>query len=182
MARSAASNSQLNSIETAEVNATLQSRPPQNSRGRFQMTDRGQQLLTQIEGTLAILGIETIKILIVGLAGGIPATPDLLPAEIIAGIPDVKIVATDVPTAEADVLTTGTNDTAAAKIAAPVTTTEILEATLEVVVRRTVTEIMEAAEAGGRTPEKRGHSDLQAEALGPSPKLLANTEERSQAQ
>jgi hypothetical protein len=132
-------------------------------------TDRGQQLLTQTEGTLAILGTKTIKILIVGLAGGIPATPNLPPAEIIAGIPDVMTVATDVPTAEADVLTTGTDATTAAKIAAPVTTTEILEAILEVVVRRTVTEITEAAEARGHTPEKGGHSDLQAEAPAPSP-------------
>jgi hypothetical protein len=67
--------------------------------------------MTPIEGTLAILGTKTIKILIVGLAGGIPATPDLPPAEIIARIPDVKTVATDVPTAEADVLTTGTDAT-----------------------------------------------------------------------
>jgi hypothetical protein len=42
MARSAASNSQLNSIETAEVNATHQSRPPQNSRGRSEDRPRPQ--------------------------------------------------------------------------------------------------------------------------------------------
>jgi hypothetical protein len=138
--------------------------------------------VTPTEGTLAILGIKTFKILIVGLAGGIPATPDLPPAEIIAGIPDVKTVATDVLTAEADVLTAGTDATTAAITAAPVETTEILEVILEVVAGRTVTEITEASEARGRTPEKRGHSDLPAEALAPSPKQQANTGDPSRAQ
>jgi hypothetical protein len=127
------------------------------------------------EGTLAILGIKTIKILIVGLAGGITATPALPPAEIIAGTPDVKTVATDVPTAEADVLTAGTDATTAAIIVALVRTTEILEVILEVVAGRTVTEITAAAEARGHTPEKRGHSDLPVEAPAPFPKQLANT-------
>jgi hypothetical protein len=138
--------------------------------------------MTPIEGTLAILGIETIKILIVGLAGGIPATPDLPPAEIIAGAPDVKIIATDVPTAEADVLTAGTDDTIAAKIAAPVTTTEILEVTLEVVAGRTVTETTEAVEARGHTPEKGGHSDHPAGALALTPKQLEPTRSLNLAQ
>jgi hypothetical protein len=98
--------------------------------------------VTSTEGNLAILGIKTIKILIVGLAGGITATPNLPPVEIIAGTPDVKTVVTDVPTAEADVPTAGTDSTTAAIIAAPVRMTEILE----VVAGRTVTEITEAAE------------------------------------
>jgi hypothetical protein len=42
MARSAASSSQLNSIEAAEVNATHQSRPPLNSRGRKEAKPRPQ--------------------------------------------------------------------------------------------------------------------------------------------
>jgi hypothetical protein len=138
--------------------------------------------MTSTGGTLAIPGIKTIKILIVGLAGGIPATPDLPPGEIIAGTPDVKTVATDVPTAEADVLTAGTDATTAAITAALVKTTEILEVFLEVVAGRTVTEITEAAEAGGHTPEKRGHSDLPAEAPAPSPKQQANTGDLSRAQ
>jgi hypothetical protein len=133
--------------------------------------------MTSAGGTLAILGIKTIKILIVGLAGGIPATPDLPPAEIIAGIPDVKTVATDVLTAEADVLTAGIDATTAAKIAALVITTEILEFILEVVAGRTVTEMTEAAEARGHTPEKRGHSDppAGAPALTPKQKELARS-------
>jgi hypothetical protein len=131
--------------------------------------------MTSTEGTLAIREIKTIKILIVGLAGGIPATPDLPPVETIAGAPDVKTVATDVPTAEADVLTAGTDATTAVKIAAPVTTTEILEVILEVVAGRTVTEIAEAVEARGRTPEKRGHSDPPAGAPAPTPKQLETT-------
>jgi ABC-type proline/glycine betaine transport system permease subunit len=45
--------------------------------------------MTSTEGTLAIIGIKTIKILIVGLAEGITATPDLPPAEITAGMLDV---------------------------------------------------------------------------------------------
>jgi hypothetical protein len=48
--------------------------------------------------------------------------------------------------------------------------TKILEVILEVVAGRTVTEITEAVEARGHTPEKRGHSDLLAEAPAPSPK------------
>jgi hypothetical protein len=131
--------------------------------------------MTPTEGTLAILGKKTIKIPIVGLAGGIPPTPDLPPAEIIAGIPDVKTVATDVPTAEADVLTAGTDATTAAITAAPVETTEILEVILEVVAGRTATEITEAAEAGGRTPEKRGHSDPPAGGIAPTPKQFETT-------
>jgi hypothetical protein len=126
--------------------------------------------------------IETIKILIVGLAGGIPATPDLPPAEIIAGILDVKTVATDVPTAEADVLTAGTNATTAAITAAPVETTEILEVILKVIAGRTVTEIMEAVEARGRTPEKGGHSDPPAGAPAPTPKQLETTRSLNLAQ
>jgi hypothetical protein len=42
MARSAASSNQLNSIETAELNATHQSRPPLNSRGRSEDKQRPQ--------------------------------------------------------------------------------------------------------------------------------------------
>jgi hypothetical protein len=129
--------------------------------------------MTSAEGTLAILGIKTIKILIVGLAGGIPATPDLLPAETIAGTPDVRTVTTDVPTVEADATT-------AATIAALVKTTEILEAILEVVAGRTVTEITEAAEARGHTPETRGHLDLPAEAPAHFQKQRANTGDPSQ--
>jgi hypothetical protein len=136
----------------------------------IQRTDRGHKQMTPTEGNLAILGIKTIKILIVGLAGGIPATPDLPPVGIIAGAPDVKTVVTDVPTAEANVLTAGTDDTTAAKIAAPVTTTKILEATLEVAAGRTVSEITEAAEARGHTPEQRGHSDPPAGAQALTPK------------
>jgi hypothetical protein len=135
-----------------------------------QRTNRGHKLLTRIEGTLAILGIKTIKILIVGLAGGIPATLDLPPAEATAGTPDVKTVTTDVPIAEADVLTAGTNATTAAKIAAPVGMTKVLEAILEVVAGRTVTEITEAAEARGRTPEKGEQPDPPAEALALTPR------------
>jgi hypothetical protein len=147
-----------------------------------QRTDRGHKLMTPTEGTLAILGIKTIKILIVGLAGGIPATPDLLPAEIIAGTPDVRTVVTDVPTAEADVLTAGTDATTAEKIAALVTTTEILEVILEVVTGRTVTEITKAAEARGHTPEKGGHSDPPAGAPAPTPKQKEPTRSLNLAQ
>jgi hypothetical protein len=138
--------------------------------------------MTPTEGTLAILGTKTIKILIVGLAGGIPATPDLPPAEIITGTPDVKTVATDVPTAEADVLTAGTDATTAAKIAAPVTTTEILKAILEVKAGRTVTEKTEAAEARGHTPEKGGHSDPPAGAPALTPKQKDPTRSLNLAQ
>jgi hypothetical protein len=138
--------------------------------------------VTSTEGTLAILGIKTIKILIVGLARGIPATPDLPPVETIAGIPDVQRVATDAPTVEADVLTAGTDATTAAKIAAPVITTEILEVTLEVVAGRTVTEMTEAVEARGRTPEKGGHSDPPAGAPAPTPKQLETTRSLNLAQ
>jgi hypothetical protein len=116
--------------------------------------------LTSIEGTLAILGIKTIRILITGVAEETVATPDLPPAEITAGMLDVQTVATDVPTAETDVPTAGTDvptagtdvptagtdATIAAIIAAPVDTTEILEVILEIVAGRAVTEITEAAE------------------------------------
>jgi hypothetical protein len=44
--------------------------------------------MASTEGTLAILGIKTIRILIIGLAEETVATPDLLPAEITAGTPD----------------------------------------------------------------------------------------------
>jgi hypothetical protein len=113
--------------------------------------------MTSIEGTLAILGIKTIKILIVGLAEETTATPDLPPAEIIAGMLDVQTVATDVPTVETDVLTAGTDATTAAITTAPVNTTEILEVILEIVAGRAVTEITEAAETRGHTPGRRGH-------------------------
>jgi hypothetical protein len=59
-------------------------------------------------------------------------------------------------------------------IAATVKTTEILEVILEVVAGRTVTEITETAEARGHTPEKRGHSDLPAEAPAPFPEQLVS--------
>jgi hypothetical protein len=144
--------------------------------------NRGRNLVTSTKGTLSILGIKTIKILIVGLAGGIPATPDLPPAETIAGISDVKTVATDVSTADADVLTAGTDATTAAKIAALVTMTETLEVILEVVDGRTVTEITEAVEARGRTLEKRGHSDPPAGAPAPTPKQLETTRSLNLAQ
>jgi hypothetical protein len=79
--------------------------------------------VTSIEGTLAILGIKTIRILITGLAEETVATPDLLPAEMTAGILDVQTVATDVPTAGADVPIAGIDATKAAITAAPVKTT-----------------------------------------------------------
>jgi hypothetical protein len=60
--------------------------------------------------------------------------------------------------------------------------TEILEVILEVVAGRTVTKITEAAEARGHTPEKRGHSDLPAEAPAHFQKQQANTGGPSQIQ
>jgi hypothetical protein len=116
--------------------------------------NRGLSLETIAEGTLAILGIEIIGILIIGLAEEIVATPDLHPAEITAGMLDVQTVATDVPTAETDVLIAGTDATIAAIDAAVVNTTEILEIILEIAARRTVIEITEAAETRGRGPGK----------------------------
>jgi hypothetical protein len=130
--------------------------------------------VTSTEGTLATLGIQTIRILIAGQAEGTVATPDLLPAEMTAGTLDVQTVATDVPTAEADVPIAGTDATIAAIIAAPVGTTEILEIILEIVAGRAVTEITEAAETRGHTPGRRGHSGLLAEAPATIPKQLAN--------
>jgi hypothetical protein len=123
--------------------------------------------MTSIEGTLEILGIKTIKILIVGLAEETTATPDLPSAEIIAGMPDVQTVATDVPTVETDVLTAGTDATIAAITAAPVNTTEILEVIQEIIAGRAVTEITEATETGGHTLGRRGHSGPLAEAPAP---------------
>jgi hypothetical protein len=132
--------------------------------------NRGHSLMTSIEGTLAILGIKTIRILIVGLAEGITATPN------------VQTVATDVPTAGADVLTAGTDATTAAIITAPVRTTEILEVILEVIAGRTVTEITEAAEARGHIPERRGHLGPLVGAPAPTPRLQETTGGQNLAQ
>jgi hypothetical protein len=129
--------------------------------------------MTPAEGTLAILGIEIIRILIIGLAEETIATPDLHPAEITAGMLDVQTVATDVPTAKTDVPTAGTDATTAAIIAAPVSMTEILEIILEIVAKKTVTEITEAAETRGRGPEKRDRSGPLVGALVPTPKQKA---------
>jgi hypothetical protein len=116
--------------------------------------DQGISLTTLAEGSLATLGIKIIRILITGLAERITAIPNLRPAEITAGTLDVQTVATDIPTAEKDVPTAGTNATIAVTDSAIVNTTEILETILEIVARKTVTEITEAAETRGRGQEK----------------------------
>jgi hypothetical protein len=82
---------------------------------------------------------------------------------------DVQTVATDVPTAETDVLTAGTDATTAA----PVNLTETLGTTPEIVARKTVTEITEAAETRGCGPEKRGRSGPLVGAPAPTPKQEA---------
>jgi hypothetical protein len=111
MARNIASSSQLNSILIAKVNATYpqrEYRPPPNSEA-IKRPNRGLSLETTIEGTPAILGIEIIRTLIIGIAEEIVAIPDLLPAEMTTGTLDVRTVVTDVPTAETDILTAGTD-------------------------------------------------------------------------
>jgi hypothetical protein len=67
---------------------------------------------------------------------------------------DVQTVATYVPTAKTDVPIAGTDATTAVITAATVNTTEILEIILEIVAKKTVTEMTEAAETRGRSPEK----------------------------
>jgi hypothetical protein len=145
--------------------------------------------VTSTEGTLAILGIKTIRILITGLAEETVATPDLLSAEITAGMLDVQTVATDVPTAETDVPIAGTDvpialtdATTAAITAAPVSTTKTLEITLEIVAEKAVTEITEAAETRGRGPERRGHLGPLVGALAPTPKQQETTRRLSLTQ
>jgi hypothetical protein len=116
--------------------------------------------MTSVEGTLAILGIKTIRILITGLAEETVATPDLLPAEITARTLDVQTVEADNPTA-------GTDVTTATITAAPVKTTETPEITLETVA--------EAAETRGHGSEKRGHLGPRVGALAPTSRQQSNT-------
>jgi hypothetical protein len=107
MARSAASNSQLNSIEAAEVNATHQSRPPLNSRGRQEAKPRSQSNAVSRrypsnsrDKTYQNSDNRTSR------RDNSYSRPS--PEEITAGMPDVQTVATDALTAEADVPIAGT--------------------------------------------------------------------------
>jgi hypothetical protein len=93
--------------------------------------NRGLHPDTKTESTLEIQGTEIIKVQIIGIVVEITTTRNLPPAEIIAGIQDVIIVATDILTAEIIVPTAGiditiavTDITTAGKIGILTTITE----------------------------------------------------------
>jgi hypothetical protein len=121
---------------------------------RGQRPNRGLNLETTTEGTVAILGTEIIRDLIIGIAEEIIAILDLLPAKTKAGTLDVWTVVTDIQTAETDAPTAGIGATIVVTGVVMVNMTEILEIILEIVAGRTVIGIMEAAETRGCGPGK----------------------------
>jgi hypothetical protein len=79
---------------------------------------------------LAILGIETIRDLIIEIVEEMTTILDLQPAEMTAGTLNVPTVKTDIQTAETDVRKAGTDAMIAGTDIAAVEMTEILETTL----------------------------------------------------